>query len=136
MPAAKRASPGDSAGTGDGGATFPVMDPNVFGAVYGQTMLEMQREWLAGMGQIQRDYLAFLGERMRKDIEIAKRMAECRDVKAAMELQTAFVETAREDYMEEAQKLLTLGREITEHCVERLAEMPTKPNGEPSHNTN
>lgn len=128
MTAAKRASPGDSAGTGDGGATFPAMDPNVFGAVYGQTMLEMQREWLAGMGQIQRDYLAFLGERMRKDIEIAKRMAECRDMQAAMELQSAFVETAREDYMEEAQKLLALGREITEHCVEWLADVPARTN--------
>jgi hypothetical protein len=92
-------------------------------------MLEMQREWLTGMGQIQRDYLTFLGERMRKDIEIARRMAECRDMKAAMELQTAFVETAREDYMEEAQKLFALGREITEHCVERLAEAPARTNG-------
>jgi hypothetical protein len=110
-------------------SAFPAMDPNLLGAAYGQTMLEMQREWLAGMGQIQRDYLTFIGERMRKDIEIAKRMAECRDVQAAMELQSAFVETARDDYLEEAQKLLAMGRELTESCVERLAEAPTKTNG-------
>jgi hypothetical protein len=129
MTAAKGDPPRRATGAGDGGTMFPAMDPNLFGAAYGQTMLEMQREWLTGMGQIQRDYLTFLGERMRKDIEIARRMAECRDMKAAMELQSAFVETAREDYMEEAQKLLALGREITEHCVERLAEAPARANG-------
>ena len=118
-----------AARAGDG-AAFPAMDPNLLGAAYGQTMLEMQREWLAGMGQMQRDYLTFLGERMRKDIEVAKRMAECRDVQAAMELQSAFVETARDDYLEEAQKLLDMGRELTESCVERLAEAPTKSNGQ------
>ncbi len=119
MTATKRSSSAEHAGDA---AAFPAMDPNFLGAVYGQTMLEMQREWLVGMGQIQRDYLSFVGERMRKDIEIAKRMAECRDVQAVMELQSAFVETARDDYLEEAQKLLDRGRELTETCVERLAE--------------
>lgn len=117
------------AGAGFEGFPFPPMDPNLLGAAYGRTMLELQREWLVGMGQLQRDYLTFLGERMRKDIEIAKRMAECRDVQAAMELQTAFVETARDDYMEEAQKALAKGREIAEHCVECLAEVPRRANG-------
>lgn len=102
------------------------IDPAAFGATYGQSLLEMQRQWLAGMGQMQREYLSFLGERMRKDIEIAKRMAECRDVQAAMELQTAFVETARDDYMEEAQKLLAQGRELTQSCIERLAEVQSR----------
>lgn len=129
MTTAKARAPGHSTESTARGAAFPAMDPNLFGMAYSQTMLEMQREWIAGMGQIQRDYLTFLGERMRKDIEIAKRMAECRDMQAAMELQSAFVETAREDYMEEAQKLIALGREITEHCVERLAEAPGSPNG-------
>jgi hypothetical protein len=81
------------------------------------------------MGQLQRDYLGFLGERVRKDVEIAKRMAECRDLKAAFELQTAFVETAREDYMQEAQKLLAMSREMAESCAERLADVPTGSNG-------
>lgn len=132
MTATKRAT--NAAGVGDG-AALPAMDPNL-GAAYGQTMLEMQRDWLAGMGQIQRDYLTFIGERMRKDIEIAKRMAECRDVQAAMELQSAFVETARDDYMDEAHKLLAMGRELTESCVERLAEAPTKSNGRDATNAN
>jgi len=110
-------------GVGMGNGTWPGgIDPAVVGATYGRTLLEMQRHWLAGMGQMQRECLSFLGERMRKDIEIAKRMAECRDVQAAMELQTAFVETARDDYMEEAQKLLAQGRELTETCIERLAQ--------------
>jgi hypothetical protein len=81
------------------------------------------------MGQLQRDYLTFVGERMRKDIDIAKRMAECRDMKAAVELQSAFVETAREDYLEEAQKLLAMGRDLTESYVQRLAEVPRKIGG-------
>ncbi len=133
MSTTKRAT--GAARTGDG-AVFPTMDPNLLGAAYGQTMLEMQREWLAGMGQIQRDYLTFVGERMRKDIDIAKRMAECRDMQAAMELQSAFVETARDDYMDEAQKLLAMSRELTESCVERLAEASAKTNGnnEPTSN--
>jgi hypothetical protein len=102
----------------------------MLGALYSQTVLEMQREWLVGMGQMQRDCLNFLGERMRKDIEIAKRMAECSDAKAAMELQAAFVETARDDYLEEAQRLFALSREMAENCVERLAEAPARANGE------
>lgn len=113
--------PGSGNGSGHGAWTGGI-DPTAFGASYGESLLEMQRQWLAGMGQMQRDYLSFLGERMRKDIEIAKRMAECRDVQAAMELQSAFVATARDDYVEEAQKLLAQGRELTESCIERLAE--------------
>ena len=107
---------------------FPAMDANPMGS-YGQTMLDVQREWLVGMGQLQRDYLSFLGERVRKDVEIAKRMAECRDMQAALELQSAFVETARDDYMEEAQKVLAKSREITEHCVECLAQVSNKADG-------
>ena len=132
MTTSKRSMGADRAGDSAG---FPAMDPNLLSAA-GQTMLEMQREWLAGMGQMQRDYLTFIGERMRKDIEIAKRMAECRDVQAAMELQTAFVETARDDYLEEAQKLLAMGRELTETCVERLADGPAKTNGHGNPTTN
>jgi hypothetical protein len=112
---------------GDAGA-LPTLDPHV-GAAYGQSMLELQREFIVGMGQLQRDYLTFVGERMRKDIDIAKRMAECRDMKAAVELQSAFVETAREDYLEEAQKLLAMGRDLTESYVQRLAEVPRKIGG-------
>jgi len=125
MSATKRAA--GEAGAGET-AGFPAMDPN-FGVAYGQTMLELQREFIVGMGQLQRDYLTFIGERMRKDIEIAKRMAECRDMKAAMELQSAFVETASEDYLEEAQKMLAMGRDLTEAYVQRLAEVPKKTGG-------
>jgi hypothetical protein len=141
MTAAKRSAPDHQTDTGRAGITAPIftapnftgVDPNMMGAAYGQTMLELQREWLVGMGQMQRDYLSFLGERMRKDIEIARRIAECRDVQAALELQSAFVETAREDYMEEAQKVLAKSRELTEHCVECLADMPHQTNGNGKH---
>lgn len=118
---------------GPDGLPFPAALPNQLGAAYGESMLQMQREWLVGMGQIQRDYLTFIGERMRKDIEIARRMADCRDVQAALELQTTFVETARDDYLEEAQKLLAKSREITEHCVDCLAELPHKVSGNGAH---
>lgn len=117
-------------GEAGNGAAFGGADQGFAGAAYGQTMLEMQREWLVGMGQMQRDYLTFIGDRMRKDIDIAKRMAECRDIKAAMELQSAYVETARDDYLEEAQKLLAMGRELTENCTDRLAEAPAEAHGQ------
>lgn len=130
MSATKRA--GGPAGNGDG-AALPAIDPNVFAAAYGQTMLEVQREFLVGMGQMQRDYLTFIGERMRKDVEIAKRMATCRDMKAAMELQGAFVETARDDYLEEAQKMLAMGRDLTEACMERLTDAPRRLDGSQTH---
>lgn len=126
MTATKRTAGG--AGAGEASA-LPTLDPN-FGAAYGQNILELQREFILGMGQLQRDYLTFVGERMRKDIDIAKRMAECRDMKAAVELQSTFVETAREDYLEEAQKLLAMGRDLTETYVQRLAEVPSKADGD------
>jgi len=125
MSATKRAAGGAGAGET---AAFPAMDPSL-GAAYGQTMLELQREFIVGMGRLQRDYLTFIGERMRKDIEIAKRIAECRDMKAAVELQSAFVETASEDYLEEAQKMLEMGRDLTETYVQRLAEVQQKGDG-------
>ena len=101
------------------------LDPAAMTA-FGQAWLELQREWVAGIGQLQRDYLTFVGERMRKDIEAAKRIAECRDVQAALELQSAFVETAREDYLSEAQKVINRSREMTQTCIERLAEAPAR----------
>ncbi len=125
---AARGSQRSDEGAGYAGFPFPGMDVNPMGA-YGQTMLDLQREWLVGMGQLQRDYLTFLGERVRKDVEIAKRMAECRDMQAALELQSAFVETARDDYLEETQKVLAKSREITEHCVDCLAQITNKANG-------
>ncbi len=106
-----------------GGMKITGMDPGVMGTAYSQAMLDLQRDWLVGMGKLQRDYLGFLGERMRKDVEVAKRMAECRDVNAALELQTAFVDAAREDYIEEAQKLLAMSREMADNCVERLGKV-------------
>ncbi len=118
-----RRRPASRTGGMAGMMPFADIDPGQMGNAYGQAMLELQRDWLVGMGKLQRDYLGFLGERMRKDVEIAKRMAECRDVKAAMELQTAFVETAREDYLEEAQKLFQMSREMAESCAERLAKI-------------
>lgn len=127
MTAAKRSATGsrtDASEAGTSAPQIPAMDPNAMGAAFGQTMLELQREWLVGMGQMQRDYLTFVGERMQKDIEIAKRIAECRDVQAALELQSAYVETTREDYMEEAQKVLAKSRELTEHCIECLTDLP------------
>lgn len=127
MTAAKRSATGSRTDASEAGASapqIPAMDPNAMGAAFGQTMLELQREWLVGMGQMQRDYLTFVGERMQKDIEIAKRIAECRDVQAALELQSAYVETTREDYMEEAQKVLAKSRELTEHCIECLTDLP------------
>lgn len=122
--AAKAAAAGSAGTKGRGNGDGLAGDPALFNANLGHTMLELQREWIAGMGQIQRDYLSFVGERMRKDIEVAKRMAECRDVQAAMELQAAFVETAREDYMAEAHKLIEMSREMTQSCIERLSETP------------
>ena len=113
-----------------GGMKLTGIDPGVMGTAYSQAMLDLQRDWLVGMSKLQRDYLGFLGERMRKDVEVAKRMAECRDVKAALELQTAFVDTAREDYLEEAQKLLAMSREMAETCVQRLGEVSTRKTGE------
>ena len=118
----RRAWPSGPLG-GLGGMKVTGIDPGVMGTAYSQAMLDMQRDWLVGMSKLQRDYLGFLGERMRKDVEVAKRMAECRDVKAALELQTAFVDTAREDYLEEAQKLLAMSREMAETCVQRLGKM-------------
>ena len=106
-----------------GGMKITGMDPGVMSTAYSQAMLDLQRDWLVGMGKLQRDYLGFLGERMRKDVEVAKRMAECRDVNAALELQTAFVDAAREDYIEEAQKLLAMSREMADNCVERLGKV-------------
>lgn len=112
-----------------GGMKLAGIDPAVMGTVYSQAMLDLQRDWLVGMSRLQSDYLGFLGERMRKDVEVAKRMAECRDMNAAVELQAGFVNTAREDYVEEAQKLLAMSREMAESCVERLAAMPKDSNG-------
>ena len=122
MTESKRASAGARA-EADGG------DPALLGALYGRTMMEVQKEWLVGVTRIQRDCLEFLGERMRKDIEIAKRMSACRDLEAAVELQTAFIETARDDYLEGAQRFLSLSQGLAQNCAERLAAapMPGKP---------
>jgi hypothetical protein len=46
-----------------------------------------------------------------------------------LELQTAFVDTAREDYMEVVQKLMALSREMAESCAGRLAKVSKDGNG-------
>ena len=112
-----------------GGMKVTGIDPGAMGTAYSQAMLDLQRDWLVGMSKLQRDYLGFLGERMRKDVEVAKQMSECRDMNAAVELQAGFVNAAREDYVEEAQKLLAMSREMAESCIERLAAMPKDSNG-------
>lgn len=120
----KRRSPTSGPMGAFGGMKITDLDPSRMGTAYSQAMLDQQRDWLVSMSKLQRDYLGFLGERMRKDVEVAKQMAECRDMNAAVELQADFVNAARQDYIEEAQKLLAMSREMAESCIERLAEVP------------
>lgn len=125
MTESKRATgngqPRPASATVERNETAANVDPAAFGAGYGQAVLEAQKEWLIGVGRIQHDYLAFLGERLRKDIEIAGRMAECRDLEAALALQTAFIETAREDYLDGARRFWAMGQDLAQNCGERLS---------------
>ena len=104
MTATKQSAGGNGAGEA---TALPTQAANSDQA-YGHPMLDLQREFIVGIGRMQHEYATFVSDRVRKNIDIAKRMAECRDFKAALELQRNYVATAREDYTKEVAKLLAI----------------------------
>ena len=124
MTATKQSAGGNGAGEA---TALPTQAANSDQAS-GHPMLELQRELIIGIGRIQHEYATFVGKRVRKNIDTTNRMAECRDIKVALELQRNYVENAREDYIEEAARLLSMGQTLSKTCVQRLADVSSNLN--------
>ncbi|WP_333586111.1 phasin family protein [Phenylobacterium sp.] len=75
---------------------------------------------------------AFMGDRLRKDMEMGRRLAECRSPEEVWNLQRAFMDEAMADYARETSALIELvgatalsaGEAAGEAAAETAAEAP------------
>ena len=65
-------------------------------------------KWVRSTVQIQSDLLEFLGMRMRKDLEMPQRLAECGDAADLIQQHMEFTNTMLKDYANESQKIMRL----------------------------
>ncbi|MDJ0948711.1 MAG: phasin family protein [Alphaproteobacteria bacterium] len=68
---------------------------------------------LKGMVSLNEEVMSFADKRMRAQIDTSQSLAKCSTFAEAMELQSEFARSATEDYLEEANKLLSLSAEVT-----------------------
>jgi hypothetical protein len=90
-----------------------------------EMMAETGQEMTASMRKAGQAMSEFFGERMRKDVEAARKAAECRTPEELWRVQCAFFEEAVTDYAKEAVELIEIASSATlgaAHPVEKAAE--------------
>lgn len=76
-----------------------------------QTLMPLLRSynvWLDSAAKVQAESLRFVLDRVRKDLEMPARLAECKSPVDMFELQAKFASTMVSDYLTETGKLLSL----------------------------
>jgi hypothetical protein len=90
-----------------------------------EMMAETGQEMTASMRKAGQAMSEFFGERLRKDVEAARRAAECRTPEDLWRVQCAFFEEAVNDYAKEAVALIEIASSATlgaAQPVEKAAE--------------
>ena len=86
-----------------------------------QTVLRSYTAWLQSTCQVQTEMLRFINKRIREDMEMPARFAQCKNPAEIVENQMSFATTMFQDYADESQKLLDLMAKAT-HDFAREAE--------------
>lgn len=71
-------------------------------------LLQSYNVWLDSAAKMQAESLRFILDRVRKDLEIPARLAECKSPVDVLEVQASFASTMVSDYLNETGKLLSL----------------------------
>ena len=71
-------------------------------------LLKSYNVWLDSAAKVQAESLRFILDRVRKDMEIPARLAECKSPVDVLEVQASFASTMVSDYLNETGKLLSL----------------------------
>jgi hypothetical protein len=88
--------------------------PDEVRAATEQTFMPLLRSynvWLDSAAKMQAESLRFILDRVRKDLEIPARLAECKSPVDVLEVQASFASTMVSDYLNETGKLLSLTME-------------------------
>jgi len=74
---------------------------------------------LEGMGEARREMSAFLGDRIRQDIEAQAELLGCRSLEEMRAVQLRFFRGAVDQYSAEAARMMKLGTEIVNRALSR-----------------
>lgn len=79
-------------------------------------MLEANRAMMNGIAALNGELMAFADQRLRQDIERGESLMGCTKAEDALRVQMDFAETARQDYLREAHKVMDMMMEISKGC--------------------
>ncbi|MCS6779354.1 MAG: phasin family protein [Geminicoccaceae bacterium] len=105
-------NPGGAAGT-----AVPFLTPAVMDG-----WLRASRQWMDLAGRCSARMIAFMGERMQADLELGKKLAECRDMASLARLQGEWLQQTVEHYRRELQATADLVWKGVESMREEVAE--------------
>jgi hypothetical protein len=75
---------------------------------------------VAGIEIAQREFAAYLSERVRRDLDASQALLRCRSVDELCRLQADYLRVAVGQFSDEAARLMRLGTEITTWSLERV----------------
>lgn len=84
--------------------------------------LRASRSWMDLAGRCSARMVAFMGERMQADLELGKKLAECRDMASLTRLQSEWLQQTVEHYRREMQATSELLWKGVESMREEVAE--------------
>ena len=75
---------------------------------YFETLTKANEAWLFGLAKVGQEVLSFTGERLRQRMALSEELLHCKNLEDALRIQVEHTQSATQDYMAEANKLLEL----------------------------
>jgi hypothetical protein len=86
-----------------------------------ETFESAQQAMMEGVTRFQKELVDFVSERIRHDMETQQALLRCRSFDEVRDVQATFLQTAMDQYSEEANRLMRLGSEVVQRSFERDA---------------
>ena len=83
--------------------------------------------WVRSAGRVQDELLQFFGKRLREDVELSVRLAECSNASEVLEQQMSFATTMFNDYASENLKIMGIVCDTAGQLEHQAEEAVTGP---------
>ena len=104
---------------------FPVFDPAEFSKINSRNLsaaTRAARAWYNGAAKINQEFVGFVNDRVKKDIETASAFMSSKTSEEAFHTQATFVEEAIRDYADEASKMLHMAADLAKEALTPVEE--------------
>ena len=78
--------------------------------------------FVESMGQLNKEFVRFVGERLQEDVKTQHALMQCRDVGKLSEIQADFIKTAFDQYAAETGTMVEMSMKIVEESLANKKE--------------